>query len=524
MLVAVGGGAIEDDEVLNESIEGNFISGSGTLQDPYMIYDVNDLQNMSANLTANYALANHIDASETSGWNGGDGFVPVGWSLLGIGEDSYAFGTVTRNIDSNETSIGGFIGYNEREKVINYYSIGNVHYTDTNDPTDKGFAGLIDNSTASFEMRGNFWDIGISKQTGTEGNATGSTTTEMKDISTFTNVGWDIVGVADVDSRDAGHIWNLVDTETYPFLSRQDEVHIPVVYELTIHSTDGGEVITPCEGNFPYLGGSIVDLVATPDANYHFVEWIGDTDTIADPSEAETTIVLEGDYTITANFAINEHDLTIDSTDGGSVTVSGEGTYTHDYGTVFDLVATPDAGYHFVGWTGYTDTIADVTSATTTITMNGDHEITAVFSEDVIEEETFVLTVNIIGNGTVSINPEQDEYAEGTNVTLTATPDEGWVFVEWTGAVTGTDDEITIKMTENKTITAVFQMEEDDDVPPDDDDDSAGFLSQYWWLIALIVVGAALALVFVMKGKQGSPVSEDASDDTIVEDMLDDDV
>ncbi len=55
-----------------------YSEGSGTEGDLYIIYDVDDLQNMSADLTAHYALGSDIDASETSGWNDGDRFVPLG--------------------------------------------------------------------------------------------------------------------------------------------------------------------------------------------------------------------------------------------------------------------------------------------------------------------------------------------------------------------------------------------------------------------------------------------------------------
>jgi hypothetical protein len=53
--------------------------GSGTLGDPYIIQDVNDLQDMNLDLTAYYELGNDIDASETLTWNGGLGFEPVGF-------------------------------------------------------------------------------------------------------------------------------------------------------------------------------------------------------------------------------------------------------------------------------------------------------------------------------------------------------------------------------------------------------------------------------------------------------------
>ena len=54
------------------------MTGSGTEADPYIIYNVTDLQAMNDHLGAYYELGNDIDASATSGWNGGDGFVPVG--------------------------------------------------------------------------------------------------------------------------------------------------------------------------------------------------------------------------------------------------------------------------------------------------------------------------------------------------------------------------------------------------------------------------------------------------------------
>ena len=54
------------------------MTGSGTVGDPYVIYNVNDLQNMSNNLGGHYILANNINASATSGWNGGAGFAPIG--------------------------------------------------------------------------------------------------------------------------------------------------------------------------------------------------------------------------------------------------------------------------------------------------------------------------------------------------------------------------------------------------------------------------------------------------------------
>jgi preprotein translocase subunit YajC len=150
---------------------------------------------------------------------------------------------------------------------------------------------------------------------------------------------------------------------------------------LTTSSTVGGSVTTPGEGAFTYDEGTVVDLVAEAEEGYRFVNWTGDVGTIANVNAASTTISMNDDYSITANFVrlIEQYDLTISSTDGGSVTVPGEGTFAFDEGTVVDLVATANSGYYFVNWTGDVSTIADVNAASTTITMNGDYTITANF-------------------------------------------------------------------------------------------------------------------------------------------------
>jgi hypothetical protein len=75
-----------------------------------------------------------------------------------------------------------------------------------------------------------------------------------------------------------------------------------ISYNLTADSTDGGEVTSPGEGTFPYDCGTVVDLLAEPEEGYSFVKWSGDVGTIADTDAAETTITMNGHYSITANF------------------------------------------------------------------------------------------------------------------------------------------------------------------------------------------------------------------------------
>jgi hypothetical protein len=75
-----------------------------------------------------------------------------------------------------------------------------------------------------------------------------------------------------------------------------------------------------------------------------------------------------------SRYAVN-----ISSTAGGTVTTPGEGLFTYDRETVVELVATPDAGYHFVGWSGNVDNIVDRYAAATTITVDNRYYIIASF-------------------------------------------------------------------------------------------------------------------------------------------------
>lgn len=96
---------------------------------------------------------------------------------------------------------------------------------------------------------------------------------------------------------------------------------------LDISSTPGGSVTNPGEGAFQYDDGSEVTIAAIADLNYHFVGWAGsavDAGKVADANSADTTVILDADYTLQANFAIDQRTLTVSSTAGGSVSAPGE--------------------------------------------------------------------------------------------------------------------------------------------------------------------------------------------------------
>jgi len=81
--------------------------------------------------------------------------------------------------------------------------------------------GLVGYNTGA--VSNSFWDTETSGQA-TSAGGTGKTTAEMKETTTLSDAGWDITTVATANDRDTGHIWNIVDDETYPFLSWQPAV------------------------------------------------------------------------------------------------------------------------------------------------------------------------------------------------------------------------------------------------------------------------------------------------------------
>ena len=68
----------------------------------------------------------------------------------------------------------------------------------------------------------------------------------------------------------------------------------------------------------------------------------------------------------------------------------------------------------------------------------------------------FRLIVSTKGQGIVTTTPEESSYPEGTPVTLTATPSEGWVFHSWTGEANGNHNPLQIILNKTTEITANF--------------------------------------------------------------------
>src|SRR5439155_23920541 len=154
--------------------------------------------------------------------------------------------------------------------------------------------------------------------------------------------------------------------------------------------------------------GTTGQVTATPGTAWHFVGWSGDATGAANPLD----VVMDGDKSISATFAINTYTLAVSAIGSGTVSRSPDQP-TYDHGTSVEVTATPAAGWHFVGWSGNATGAANPLD----VAMGGDKSITATFAIN-----TYTLAVTTAGSGSVSKSPDQPTYDHGTTVQVTATP------------------------------------------------------------------------------------------------------
>ncbi len=72
------------------------------------------------------------------------------------------------------------------------------------------------------------------------------------------------------------------------------------------------------------------------------------------------------------------------------------------------------------------------------------------------DAKTSALTINTVGDGTVAASPNKASYACDETITLTASPASGWALDRWSGALSGSQNPITLKFDLGDTVTATF--------------------------------------------------------------------
>jgi hypothetical protein len=187
------------------------------------------------------------------------------------------------------------------------------------------------------------------------------------------------------------------------------------------------------------------------------VKWEGG---VADPDTASTTVTMDGDRSVTAVFRRLTGKLILDvQPSEGGTTDPDPGTHEYSLGEVVPLHAVPDTGYAFVKWEGG---VADPDTASTTVTMDGDRSVTAVFERRLVR---LTLVCDPENGGLVDPAKGTHKYGYGQNVTIKAEPKPGFLFVRWEGGVGEPQNDSTfVVMDSEKIVTAHFSTE--DTVPP----------------------------------------------------------
>ena len=222
----------------------------------------------------------------------------------------------------------------------------------------------------------------------------------------------------------------------------------PILHTLTtsVNPLEGG-TLTPTTTQFEE--GETVVLNATPSTEYTFFAWSG-----VSGSSTSTSIVIDSDKAVTAVFTKKRYALNILIDGEGNVDekiIKSGQAKDYNSGTIIELSATPKEGWEFKQWSG--DLIS--TKNPNQITINKPKNISAVF-----EKKQYPLNIEIEGEGSVEETIVKagtpNSYNSGTVVSLSATPQNGWSFLKWSGDISSFENPIEITVNMPKNIQAEF--------------------------------------------------------------------
>ena len=192
-------------------------------------------------------------------------------------------------------------------------------------------------------------------------------------------------------------------------------------YTLTVIAVNGTVVKSP--NQVTYTHGTSVVLTATPATGYEFTSWSGDATGTNNP----LTVVMNDNKVITANFAIKTYTLTVNAVNGTVLKVPNQATYNH--GAAVVLTPTPADGYVFSSWSGD----ATGNAVPLTVIMNSNKVITANFTAVIPNQFSVALTANPNEGG---VTDGAGLFPAGSTVQVTAIPNDGYTFNNWTDNVT----------------------------------------------------------------------------------------
>lgn len=190
-------------------------------------------------------------------------------------------------------------------------------------------------------------------------------------------------------------------------------------------------------GSGTFLQNSTDTLIATANYGYHFDHW-NDGDTT---NPRLLTVIASATYT--ATFLPNQYGLNVNSADTNMGTVTGAGIY--DYNTNHTIRAYPSTGYHFTTWNDGS------TMNPRSVKVLSDTIFTASFDINI-----YNLNVTSSNITMGSASSDTNRYPYGSTALLTATPNYGYHFTQWSDGDTTNPRLYT--MTQNKTLSAQFAI------------------------------------------------------------------
>ncbi|HIJ88660.1 MAG TPA: hypothetical protein HPP97_13440 [Desulfuromonadales bacterium] len=227
-------------------------------------------------------------------------------------------------------------------------------------------------------------------------------------------------------------------------------------FALTFASGGNGSLTGTTSQTINY-GATTTELTAVPAANFHFVNWTGTggfVTTIANPLTVSNVTAAQ---TITANFAIDA--LPVTFINGGNGSLTGSASQNVSYGAAASPVtAVPAAHYHFVNWTGGGGFVTTIANPLTLLNVTTAQTITANFALD-----TVTVTFSSGINGSVSGTASQNVNYGASATAVSAMPNTGYHFVNWTGTggfLTSSSNPLTVaNVTAAQNITANFAID-----------------------------------------------------------------
>lgn len=219
---------------------------------------------------------------------------------------------------------------------------------------------------------------------------------------------------------------------------------------LTANPVAGGTTT----GAGTFAQGSVADVMAKPNVGYAFVNWTLNGTAVSTSSNYEFTV--NGNEALVANFAlvpVGQFAVVLSSAPVAGGATSGSGSF--NAGSTVIVTATPNKGYTFTDWTENGNIVS--TSSSYQFALTANRTLVANFKALGTSQFAVILSSNPIIGGTTN---GSGAYNAGASVTVTATPNTGYVFVNWTnqGVIASTSASYTFALNATTTLVANFAL------------------------------------------------------------------